>query len=215
MQAAYLFITLLFCLIVFLSNLLSAKFILLPFFDLNIPAGLLTYPLTFLLSALVTEIFGAKKGRQMVYSAFGVSILIFAILQLTLFLFPQGLIQEHSYKQILNLSSLRIIASLTAYLAAHIIDIQLYAVLKRWTGNRLLWLRNNGATWVAQGVDTVIVDTIYLYGVLGMGLSTLFPIMGFSYLYKAFFSVATTPLFYLLLFLMRAKEPRHSARTRE
>ena len=58
-----------FCVIVVLSNIIFAKMVALPYLNFSIPAGLVIYPLTFLLSDLVTEIFGVKKTKLMVYIA--------------------------------------------------------------------------------------------------------------------------------------------------
>src|SRR4051794_18208857 len=80
-------ITAAFCIIVIMSNIISAKMVRLPFFhDFSIPAGLIIYPLTFLLSDLVTEIFGAKKAKFMVYIAFGMNILSFVLIEFALLL---------------------------------------------------------------------------------------------------------------------------------
>lgn len=193
-----------FCAIVVISNIISAKMVKLPYFqDFSIPAGLITYPLTFLLSDLVTEVFGPKKAKLMVYIALAMNLLGFGIIQLALIL-PASIEGEQAvFNAVLGLSGLRIFSSLTAYLAAQIVDIQLYALIKKWTGPRFLWLRNNGSTCASQIVDTVIVDIIYLYWGLGMGLMEVGTIMCISYAYKAFFSVAITPLFYLSVFLVK------------
>jgi uncharacterized integral membrane protein (TIGR00697 family) len=198
-----------FCVIVILSNIISVKLIPLPFFGVIIPAGLLTYPLTFLMSDFITEIYGAKKARHMIYTALGMNVLSFIILQLALSMPPHDPQNEQAFKLILGLSGLRIFSSLVAYLAGQIVDIQLYSLLKRATGGRFLWLRNNGSTCVAQGVDTVVIDMIYLCGGLKMGFAAVFPIMLFSYVYKAFFSVATTPFLYLLVNLARKYRQGH------
>ena len=79
-------------------------------------------------------------------------------------------------------------------------DIKLYAQIRKLTANRFLWLRNNGSTLVSQIVDTVTVDMIYLYWGHCMHLEQIWPIMCFSYLYKAAFSISNTPLFYLAVY---------------
>lgn len=66
-----------FCVILVMSNVISAKMIALPFFDFTIPAGLIAYPLTFLLSDLVTEIYGPRQAKTMVYIALIMSVLSF------------------------------------------------------------------------------------------------------------------------------------------
>lgn len=195
-----------FAVIVVISNIISVKMVKLPFFaDFSIPAGLITYPLTFLVSDLVTEIYGAQRAKLMVYIALGMNLLGFGIIQLALAVPAHTAAEQTAFAAILGLSGLRIFSSLAAYLVAQIVDIQLYAWIKKMTGLRFLWLRNNGSTCVSQIVDTVIVDVIFLWWGLGMGMAEVLPIMVFSYAYKAFFSVANTPLFYLCVYLVRGK----------
>lgn len=193
-----------FCVIVVVSNIISAKMITLPFMDFSIPAGLITYPLTFLLSDFVTEIYGAQKAKLMVYIALGMNILSFGIIQVALFLPTQIESDQIAFQTTLGLSGLRIFSSLTAYTLSQIVDIQIYALIKRWTGLPFLWLRNNASTCISQLVDTVVIDILFLYWGLGMEMSLVFPIMVFSFAYKAFFSVANTPLFYLCVYLAKA-----------
>ena len=196
-----------FCVIVVTSNIISAKMIALPFFDdFIIPAGLITYPLTFLLSDLVTEIYGAKQAKLMVYIAFAMNLVSFGIIEAAVWLPNWSHENQVAFTAILGLSGLRIFSSLTAFISAQIVDIQLYAIIKRWTGPGLLWLRNNGSTCISQIVDTVVIDMIFLYWGLGMNFGQVLPIMMFSYCYKAFFSVVGTPFFYLFVYLMRRNE---------
>lgn len=194
-----------FCVIVVLSNILSAKMVALPLIALSVPAGLIIYPLTFLLSDLVTEIFGAKRAKLMVYIALAMSLLSFCIIQIGLSLPIKGLNDQKAFQAVLGLSGLRIFSSLLSYITSQIVDIRLYAAIKRWTGPKCLWLRNNGSTCISQLVDTVMIDMIFLWWGLGMTMAEVFPIMLFSYAYKAFFSVACTPFFYLLVFLIQER----------
>ena len=115
--------------------------------------------------------------------------------------------EQTVFKMVLGLSGLRIFSSLASFLAAQIVDIQLYAIIKRLTGPKWLWLRNNGSTLASQLVDTIMIDIIYLYWGLGMSFTEVMPIMLFSYFYKAFFSIATTPLFYFLVAITRTRLP--------
>lgn len=205
LQAIYQVICASFCVIVVISNILSAKMVTLPFLALSIPAGLITYPLTFLLSDLMTEIFGAKKAKLMVYIALAMSLLSFGMIQIVLLLPESGFDEQKAFQAVLGLSGLRIFSSLSSYLISQLVDIQLYAAIKQWTGPKFLWLRNNGSTCISQIVDTVMIDLIFLWWGLGMTMAEVVPIMLFSYAYKAFFSVACTPIFYFLVFLMRAR----------
>lgn len=176
---------------------------MLPWLHLSIPAGLITYPLTFLLTDLVTEVFGAKKARLMIYIALGMNLLSLGMIQLSLSLPTREAAEQTAFEAVLGLSGIRILSSLISYAIAQLVDVQLYALIKRWTGPKWLWLRNNGSTCASQLVDTILIDLLFLWWGLGMSMAEVFPIMMFSYLYKAFFSFACTPLFYLLVFLTR------------
>lgn len=193
-----------FCVIVVISNIISAKMVPISFLDsLSIPAGLLTYPLTFFISGLVTEIFGTKKARLMVYLAFATTLLSYGIIQIALIL-PGN---DTSFREILGLNGIIIGASLTAYFMAQLIEIYLYAAIKKWTGPRFLWLRNNGSTLAAQIVDTIVVNTIYLHWGLGIEMALVVPVMIISYVYKASFSLLNTPIYYLSVFWAKKNIP--------
>jgi len=193
-----------FCIIVVMSNIISAKMVKLPFFeDFSIPAGLIIYPLTFLLSDLVTEIFGPAKAKLMVYIAFGMNILSFAMIEFALMLPAASFEEQNDFHNVLGASGIRIFSSLFAYFVAQMVDILLYAWIKKMTGDGMLWLRNNGSTCASQLIDTILIDIIYLYYGLGMTLEQVMPIMMFSYAFKSFVSVANTPLFYLFIYLCK------------
>jgi queuosine precursor transporter len=205
-QAFYQIICASFCVIVVISNILSAKMVSLPFLAMSIPAGLLTYPLTFLLSDLVTEIFGAKSAKLMVYIALAMSLLSFGMIQIALMLPGHGIGSPEAFQVVLGLSGLRVFSSIASYLTSQLVDIKLYAAIKQWTGPKFLWLRNNGSTCISQMVDTIMIDLIFLWWGLGMPMVDVVPIMIFSYVYKAFFSFATTPFFYFLVYLVQGKQ---------
>lgn len=204
-QITYQLICSSFSVIVVISNILSAKMIILPLFSFNVPAGLIVYPMTFLLSDLVTEVFGPKKAKQMVYIALAMSLLSVAVIQMSL-IFPGADLAGHkAFQSVLGLTGLRVFSSFISYLTSQVVDIQLYDAIKRWTGPKWLWLRNNGSTCASQIIDTVMIDLIFLWWGLGMTMAEVAPIMLFSYLYKACFSIACTPLFYILVFIVRGK----------
>lgn len=201
----YLWMCSTFCILVVMSNLISAKMVKFSFMDLAIPAGILTYPFTFLLGDLVTEFFGVKKAKQMVYVALGMSLVSLGMIYLALKLPSAENAHQVAFQAVLGLSGWRIFSSLTAYVISQLVDIQVYAWIKRWTGLRWLWLRNNGSTCLSQLLDTIIVDILYLYLGLGMAFSQVLPIILISYAYKVFFSIANTPLFYLCVNLIRSE----------
>lgn len=195
-----------FCVLIVISNLISAKMVEMPFIEgFSIPAGLMFYPFTFLLSDVVTEIFGSKKAKLMVYLALTMNLLSLGIIQFVLFLPSLHREEQIAFQHVLGLSGLRIFSSLTAYLISQIIDIQLYAYIKKRTGEKFLWLRNNASTCISQLIDTILIDIIYLYYGLGMQLRIVWFIIAISFAYKAIFSIVSTPLFYLIIHFVKSK----------
>ena len=192
-----------FAVIVVVSNILSAKMVAIPFIGIIIPAGLITYPFTFLISDLVTEIFGVKRARFMIYLALTVSLISFLMIGTTLLLPNEQSVENHAFQLTLGLSGLRIFSSMFAFIVAHITDIQLYALIKKRTGIGKLWLRSNGSTICSQLIDTILIDMIFLYWGLGMNLKLVVAAMLFSFAYKSACSVAITPLFYFSVLVLR------------
>jgi uncharacterized integral membrane protein (TIGR00697 family) len=204
LERLYIFITTAFCVIVVISNIISSKLFRVPFFEnFSIPTGLITYPLTFLLSDLVTELYGAKSARTMIYMALLMSLLSYSIIQIALTLPTTHSENQRAFEAILGLNGLTIFASISAYVISQLIDIQIYASIKTITGDRLLWLRNNVSTLISQIADTITVNLIHLYWGLGLDFQVVLKIMIFSYVYKAFFSILSTPLFYLSVSLVK------------
>lgn len=188
-----------FSIVVVLSNLLSAKMVPLPLVDCAIPAGLVIYPLAFLLSNGVSELFGWRRARQMVYIAFAMNLLSFGLIELTLLLPSAEMGQEGSFEAIFGLSRLRILSSLVAYSTAQMAEVYLYRAIRGWTSDKNLWLRSSGATCIAQLIDTIVIDLCYLHLGLGMGIAQIVPIILFSYSYKVAFTLVGTPIFCLLV----------------
>lgn len=182
-----------------MSNIISTNFF--SFWDLSLPAGIVLYPFSLLITDLVTELYGAQKARQMIWIAFAMSILSVGILEVS-YLLPGSTLQ---FKETLGKSSWVVSASLVAYFVGQMLDIKLYAAIKRATKGRFLWLRNTGSMLISQLADTVIVNWIYLYIGLGFTVEAVFQVIIFSYLFKTAFTILNTPLYYLLVY--KLKEP--------
>lgn len=201
LQKLYIMIVVVFSVIVVLSNILSAKMVLLPFDLPAIPAGLIFYPLTFLISDLVTEVFGDKEAKFMVLTALGMSVLSLIMIQATLaFPSPQD---DRSLHQVFGISGLRIFASISAYITSQLAGIKIYSYLKTVTAPKSLWQRNSGATLFSQLIDTLMIDLIFFYWGLQMPLENVIPIIAFSYFYKTLFSVVSIPFFYLAVYAIK------------
>jgi len=107
-----------------------------------------------------------------------------------------------------------ILGSMTAYLAAQLLDVKLFHFWKRVTRGRHLWLRNNASTMTSQLVDTIIVNSIFLGLGLGLAWEVVVKIIVASYLAKLLIALADTPFVYLGVWLVRraARLPDPAAR---
>ncbi len=141
-----------------------------PIFGLEIPlplaVGVLPYPLTFLCTDFISEIYGRRRANFLVWVGFACNVWLVVILWLGGILpgfdqpvpGPDGRLPIFFELRKLTLGA--VAASMIAYLAAQLCDVHLFHFWKRLTNGRHLWLRNNGSTLVSQFVDTFAVITI-------------------------------------------------------
>ncbi|MEX0609589.1 MAG: queuosine precursor transporter [Balneolaceae bacterium] len=106
------------------------------------------------------------------------------------------------------------IASMTAYVIAQTVDVRLFHFWKNLTGAKHLWLRNNASTMCSQLIDSIAILTIlYLAGNLGENVNSVLALTILiinSYLFKFFFALFDTPLFYLGVRLFKNYGHEHS-----
>jgi len=141
-----------------------------PLFGFEIPlplaVGVLPYPLTFLCTDFVSELWGRRRANFLVWVGLLVNLWLVVILWFGGLLpgfdqpvpGPSGRLPLFFELRTLTLGS--VAASMVAYLAAQLCDVHLFHFWKRLTHGRHLWLRNNGSTLVSQMVDTIAVITI-------------------------------------------------------
>lgn len=178
---------------------------------LTLTAGLVTYPVTFLLTDTVAEIWGQKRAAFMVWAGFGMSFLMMAVLRIAVALEPSPIWQlvvedvanfptpaeaQSAYAATFFAPGILVLASMTAYLVAQLVDVRLYHFWWRVTGGKHLWLRNNGSTWISQLLDTVIVNSIFL-PFLGVPWAEITVIIAASYVAKLIIAAIDTPFIYL------------------
>jgi uncharacterized integral membrane protein (TIGR00697 family) len=176
---------------------------------MSVPVGVIAYPFTFLATDLISELFGRKKAQLVVWVGFSMNVFMLMLMTIN-HLLPNtygvsgGLnLFEGVYEFMVG----NTIASMIAYLTAQTIDVRLFHFWKRLTKGKHLWLRNNASTTVSQLVDsTCILTILYVAGNLGSDVNNLVDLTILiinSYLFKFFFALFDTPLFYLGVYLLR------------
>ena len=187
---------------------------------ITLTTGIITYPVTFLLTDVVCEVYGRKRANLMVLTGFGMSLLSLILIQIASIVpgsqvWPSGnpnfetvAEMQTAFDSVFSLPGILIFGSMTAYLVAQLTDVRLFHFIKRMTKDRHLWLRNNGSTMVSQLLDTVIVNSIFLGYGLGLEWVVVWKIIFASYVFKLLFAVIDAPFIYLGVFLLRRYLPR-------
>lgn len=175
-----------------------------PLFELSV--GILPYPLTFLITDLVSEVFGKKKANQMVTTGIFASLFSLLIVYTANAVPAVGWsgVDDTLFTKVFGATAVAVFASMMAYLLAQYIDIHIYHFWKRLTKGRHLWLRNNFSTFSSQIVDTLTVllllcsfGTIAWDKFLGLLISGV--------LFKMMIALLDTPLLYVSVFVFRKR----------
>jgi len=205
----YLVLAALFITSLVVSNLIFQKFFYWnPFglFRFEISVGILPYPITFLITDIISEIYGKKKANQVVVVGIFASFFSMAIIYLANIVpaIDSSPVDNEIFTKVFGLSPLAVLASMLAYLFAQFIDIRIFHFWKRLTQGRHLWLRNNFSTFASQFIDTLTVLLLLSsFGILPWSIFYSLLLSGF--LFKVVVAALDTPLLYFFVWLFREK----------
>ncbi len=218
----YLWYAATFAVVLVLTNIVGTKLFVLDLGPLNdlvgrgqpltLTAGIITYPATFWLTDVVSEIWGRRRANAMVVLGFGMSLLMLIVVQIAKALTPSdfytlpergfdtGAAMDNAFGAVFAYPHILLFASMLAYLVAQLFDVRLYHFWWRVTKGRYLWVRNNGSTMISQLVDTIIVNGIFLRFGLGWEWSAVAWVILAVYVCKMLMAWVDTPLIYLGVF---------------
>lgn len=170
-----------------------------------ISAGVLPYPITFLITDILSEIYGKKKTARIVWAGFGASLFVLGVLILAQqFTAIEGSpVDDDTFNKVFGNSWRVIFASMTAYLCAQLIDVRIYHFWKEKTAGKHLWIRNNFSTVFSQLVDTTLVVCVLFLGVRSHSDILQFILDG--WLFKMCCAFIDTPLLYASTAFIRNK----------
>ena len=203
----YLILASMFIAALVVSNLIFQKFFSWnPFgwFNFELSVGILPYPITFLITDIISEIYGKKKANQVVVAGIFASFFSMGIILLANYTsaIPGSPINNELFTKVFGLSPIAVLASMLAYLFAQFIDIRIYHFWKRKTAGKHLWLRNNFSTFSSQFIDTfTVILLLCSFEVLPWSLFGTLLLSGF--LFKVLIALFDTPLLYLAVFIFR------------
>lgn len=185
------------------SNLIFQKFFHWnPFgiFEFELSVGIIAYPITFLVTDIISELYGRKKATRVVQagifaSAFALLIVVVSTEAPATIWSP---IDDATFKKVFGFTFIAVGASLAAYLLAQFLDVQVFHFWKRLTKGKHLWLRNNFSTFTSQLVDTgTVLLLLCSFGVIEWKLFGVLLLNG--YLFKVMFALFDTPIIYTVV----------------
>lgn len=182
---------------------------------LQFSAGVLLWPIIFIMTDIINEYYGRKGVRLLSFLAVGLISYAFVMIFAAIFLAPpEWWVQQNVSKGVPDMQSafsvvlgqglLIIVGSLVAFLVAQLVDVISFHRIKRITGERMIWLRATGSTVISQLMDSFVVLAIafkigpeLVGNVEPWSWAQLFAVGTVQYIYKVFMAVVLTPLLYL------------------
>jgi len=160
--------------------------------------GVIPWPVVFVTTDLVNEYYGPRAVRRLTLMTVGLIVYAFVLLLVCMQVTAAGIspVSDAAFDMVFGQSMWIIVGSLVAFALSHMLDAMVFVVLKKRTGERLLWLRAVGSTIFSQLVDTFVINGI-AFGLSGKLTSgQVVELSVTNYGYKFLIAVATVPVIY-------------------
>ncbi|MBA7592383.1 queuosine precursor transporter [subsurface metagenome] len=183
--------------LVVIANIIAGKIVV--FGPFVVPAAVIVYASTFLITDILSEKWGKQEARKAVWAGFYVNIVLVVAIYIAInwTAAPFALDFSESFKSVLGIVPRVTLASMVAYLVSQHHDIYAFHWWKNLTKGKHLWLRNTASTVVSQAVDTGIFITIAFYGIMD-----IVPLLIGQYVVKLIIAAIDTPFIYLVSWIM-------------
>lgn len=177
--------------------------------SLNLSAGVLLWPVVFIMTDIINEYFGKNGVRFLSFTAAGLITYSFVLIYLSIQLTPaefwidrtteHGVINmDVSYNAVFGQGLWIIAGSLIAFLVGQLVDVLVFHIIRKRTGPNKIWARATGSTVVSQFIDSFIVLFIAFYIGAGWDFYLVLAIGLVNYIYKFSIALLLTPILYVL-----------------
>lgn len=186
------------------ANLIFKKFVSIDFlgwYTFKISVGVLPYPITFLITDTISEIYGKQKAKWVVTAGIFASIftLLIVLVANAIPAYADSPLGDDLFNEAFGATGIAVGASMLAYLLAQYIDVSVFHFWKKLTKGKHLWLRNNFSTFTSQFVDTAaVVGLLCIFGELPWKDFWVLLLSGF--LFKALVALIDTPILYAVVY---------------
>lgn len=199
----FLLVTSIFITCLITSNIIAVK--LVNIFGLILPAGILIFPISYIFGDVLTEVYGYRQARQVIWLGFFCNLIAVVAIWLGQILpgasFWDG---QAAYERILGYTPRLLGASFLAYLVGEFANSFVLAKMKIATNGRWLWARTIGSTLVGQGLDSLVFMTLAFIGTIP--LTVLAGAIVAQWLSKSVYEAIITPLTYVLVNFLKKRE---------
>ncbi len=189
--------------VLLISNVASSKIVDLGPFTFD--GGTILFPLAYIFGDILTEVYGYKKSRRVIWTGFAAAFLM-SLIFIIIGKLPAapGWENQEAYEKILGLTPRIVAASLLAYFAGEFSNAYTLAKMKIFTQGRKLWSRTISSTVIGQAIDTLLFVVIAFWGVLPASL--LLSVIVSNYIFKIGFEILATPLTYAIVNFLKRRE---------
>ena len=199
----FFFISSIFISSLIVSNIIAVKII--DIFGLILPAAVIVFPVTYIFGDILTEVYGYRKARFVIWLGFFSNLIVVLFIKLAEVL-PSASFwgKEKAYSAILGYTPRLLIASFLAYLAGELLNSFVLSKMKILTRGKYLWTRTIGSTVVGQLADSGIFITIAFAGTVPW--IVLIRMVVVQWLFKVLYETLATPLTYMVVIILKRKE---------
>ena len=170
-------------------------------------AGILFFPLSYVIGDVLTEVYGYARARRCIWAGFAAMLFMVAMSLIVVALPPDaGWTGQAAYEQVFGQVPRIVFASIIAFWVGEFANSVVLARMKVWTKGRMLWTRTIGSTIVGQGLDSLIFYPLAFWGVAGWPVATLWQVMLTQFVLKVSWEVLLTPLTYAVVGWLKRKE---------
>ncbi len=205
------FVLVAFVVVLLLSNVIGAEkrsFVTLPGIGAwPFGAGILFFPISYLIDDVMTEVYGYARARRAIWTAF-VALAFMALMEWTVVHLPvaQGWTGQEAYERVFGSGWRIILASMMAFFVGDFVESATMAKLKIWSEGRNLWMRFWASTIVGESIDSLIFYPIAFYGMADWPVSSLLEVMVSQVVLKVSWEVFLTPVTYVVVGWLKKRE---------
>jgi uncharacterized integral membrane protein (TIGR00697 family) len=196
-------ITVIFVVVLLVSNIASSKISQIG--KLTLDGGTILFPLSYIFNDILTEVYGYKTSRKVIWLGFFSAILASLVFAIVAWLpSASSWNNQEAYLAILGQTPRIVLASLLAYLCGEFLNSFILAKMKIWTSGKMLWTRTIGSTIIGELADSIIFVCIAFMGVYSKEI--ILALIISNYIFKTVVEVIFTPITYKIVRFLKHSE---------